>query len=83
MFTDEYWVVNAKNRNSAILKTKEGTTKYILFDPMLTTTLPRRFTATATQYTLSNAIEGYISNKSNFFSDTLFLRAIDLIKNNI
>jgi alcohol dehydrogenase class IV len=83
MFRDELWLVNAKNRNSTILKVKKGTTKHILFDPMITTTLPRRFTATTSIYTLANAIEGYISSNSNFFSDTLFLKSIELIKNNI
>ena len=83
MFTDEYWVVNAKNRNSSILIAKENTTRYVLFDPMLTTTLPRRFTATTTIHALSNAIEGYISTKSNFLSDTLFLRGIALINENL
>lgn len=83
MFTDEYWAVNAKNRNSSILKTKEDTTRYVLFDPMLTTTLPRRFTATTTIYALSNAIEGYVSTRSNYLSDTLFLRGISLIKENL
>ena len=75
--------INAKNRNSSILKTKEDTTRYVLFDPMLTTTLPRRFTATTTIYALSNAIEGYVSTRSNYLSDTLFLRGISLIKENL
>lgn len=83
MFRDEMWLVNAKNRNSTIVKVKKGTTKHVLFDPMITTTLPRRFTATTSIYTLANAVEGYLSSNSNFFSDTLFLKSIELINNNI
>ena len=83
MFRDELWLVNAKNRSCAILPVKENSTKSIIFDPMITTSLPRRFTATTSIYTLSNAVEGFLSNKSNFFSDTLFLQAIKLIKENI
>ncbi|MCK4796657.1 MAG: iron-containing alcohol dehydrogenase [Spirochaetes bacterium] len=83
MFRDELWLVDAKNRSSSILKVKDGTTKHILFDPMITTTLPRRFTATTIIYAISNAIEGYISSKSNFLSDTLFVRAIELFRSNI
>ncbi|MBN2545488.1 MAG: iron-containing alcohol dehydrogenase [Spirochaetes bacterium] len=83
MFKDQLYLVNAKDRNSVILNVKEGTTKYVLFDPMITTTLPRRFTATTIIYALANAIEGYISTKSNFLSDTLFLTAIKLFNENI
>jgi len=83
MFKDQLYLVNAKDRNSVILNVKEGTTRYVLFDPMLTTTLPRRFTATTIIYALANAIEGYISTKSNFLSDTLFLTAIKLFNENI
>lgn len=83
MFRDEAWIVDAKNRNSAIIKVYHGTTKYILFDPMITTTLPRRFTATTIIYSLANAIEGYLSSKSNFLSDTLFIKAIEMFHNNI
>jgi len=83
MFKDELWLVNAQNRDSVIVNVNEGTTKYVLFDPMITTTLPIRFTATTVMYSLANAIEGYISTKSNFLSDTLFLKAIDLLNSNL
>jgi alcohol dehydrogenase len=83
MFRNELWLVDAKNRNSEIVKVKSGTTKYVIFDPMLTTTLPKRFTATTISYAMANAIEGYISTKSNFFSDILFLKAIELFNDNI
>jgi alcohol dehydrogenase len=83
MFRDELWLSDARNRNSVIIKTPTGTTKYVIIDPMITTTLPQRFTATTVIDALSNAIEGYISTKSNFLSDTLFLQAIELFNENI
>lgn len=83
MFTDDLWLVNARNNESVILNVSHNTTKYVLFDPMLTSTLPGRFTATTIIYALTNAIEGYISNKSNFLSDTLFLAAIKLFNENL
>lgn len=83
MFRDKFWIVDAKSRNCFIINTPRGTTKYVIFDPMLTTTLPKRFTATTVLYALSNAIEAYMSPQSNFFSDTLFLNAIKLFNNNI
>lgn len=83
MFRDELLIVDARSNTSKILKTKHQTTKYILFDPTLTTTLTRRFTAATIIDALSNSIEGFISTKSNFLSDTIFLKAIELFANNI
>ena len=83
MFRDEFWITDIRNRNGHILPVKTGTTKYVLFDPMITTTLTRRLTATTSIDILANAYEGYTSNKSNFLSDTLFLKAIELVSNNI
>lgn len=78
MFKDEFWITDFRNRTSHILPVKENTTKYILYDPIVTTTLPRRFTAATIIDSLANAIEGYISTKSNFLSDIMFLKAIEL-----
>jgi len=83
MFRDEFWITDVRNRNSYILPVKKGTTKYALFDPMITTTLTRRLTATTAIDIMANAYEGYVSTKSNFLSDTLFLKALELINNNI
>lgn len=83
MFRDEFWITDARNRSSHILRVKERTTKKIIYDPTITTTLPRRFTATTIIDTLANAIEGYISTESNFLSDILFLQSIGLFAKNI
>lgn len=83
MFRNDLWIVNALNNETMILELAQNPTKYILFDPMITTTLPRRFTATTVVYALSNAIEGYISTKSNFVSDLFFLHAIRQFNENI
>ncbi len=79
MFRDEFWITDSRTRASRIIKLKENTTKYILFDPILTTSLPRRYTATTVLDTLANAIEGYISTSSNFLSDILFIQSIEFI----
>lgn len=83
MFRDEFWITDVRNRNSYILPVKKGTTKYALFDPMITTTLTRRLTTTTAIDIMANAYEGYISTKSNFLSDSLFLKSLELINNNI
>ncbi len=83
MFRDEFWIADARNRSSHIIKIPAGSTKNVLFDPIITTSLPRRFTATTIIDALSNAIEGYMSSNSNFLSDIMFLQAIELFSKNI
>ncbi len=83
MFKDEAWITDARNHNSYILTVPPNTTRFVVFDPMITTTLTRRLTATIALDIFANAYEGYISTKANYLSDTLFLQAIDLINQNI
>jgi alcohol dehydrogenase len=83
MFRDELWLTDSRNRNSKIIKLQPNSTKYVLFDPILTTSLPRRFVATTIVDTLANAIEGYLSTSSNFLSDILFIQSIELFSKHI
>ncbi len=83
MMTDQYLIVDARDRRAVIGNTQKGITKSILIDPKLSLTLPAKFTATTLLSTFLNAVEGYISARSNFFSDTLFCKAIEIIGRNI
>ncbi len=83
MMTDQYLMVDARDRRAVIGSTQKGITKSILIDPKLSLTLPAKFTATTLLNTFLNAVEGYISAKSNFLSDTLFCKAIEIIGRNI
>ncbi|OHD12102.1 MAG: hypothetical protein A2086_04605 [Spirochaetes bacterium GWD1_27_9] len=83
MFKDEFLLTDSRSNNAKIVKVKKLTTKQVLFDPMITTTLPRRYTATTVIDSLANAVEGYISTKSNFLSETIFLKAIELFSSNL
>lgn len=83
MFVDKVWLTDARNRNTVLLAVPENTTKYIVFDPMITTTLRSTYTAATIIDTMANAIEGYISTKSNYFSDTLFLKGLELFDENL
>lgn len=83
MFKNQVWLVNSKNKESVIFSIKDSSPKIVIFDPILTLSLPRRFIATTSIYTLALAIEGYLSTKSNFLSDILFLNSIKLLNENI
>ncbi|HOJ65046.1 MAG TPA: iron-containing alcohol dehydrogenase [Spirochaetota bacterium] len=83
MFRDEFWLTDARNRKSVILKVKKNTTRFVLFDPSITTTLTRRLTATTSVEAFANSFEGYISTEANYLSDTLFIKSMELFANNI
>jgi len=83
MYTDEYLVVDARDRTGRIGKAQKNITKAIIIDPKLSLSLPPKYTATTMIDTFLSAFEGLISAKSNFFSDTLFLKSIEILIVNI
>jgi len=83
MHTDEYLVVDARDRSGKLGKTQPDISKCILIDPKLCLSLPSKYTATTMVDTFLSAFEGIISSKNNFFSDTLFYKAIETLIQNI
>jgi alcohol dehydrogenase class IV len=79
LFVDEYLVVDGKDRTGKIGRTQKGLTKAALLDPKLSLTLPAKYTATTVMDTLLGCIEGYLSAKANFLSDTYLVRAIEIL----
>ncbi len=56
---------------------------YVLLDPAMIRSLPRKLAAATGVDALCHAIECYTSNKANPISDTFALQALDMILNNI
>jgi alcohol dehydrogenase class IV len=79
LFTDEYLMVDGRDRMGRIGRTQKGITKAVLIDPKLSLTLPAKYTATTIMDTLLGCIEGYISARANFLSDTYLVRAIEML----
>lgn len=79
MLTNEYIITDARNRKGVLGKTQPDITKLVLIDPTLSISLPAKYTATTVMDTLLAGIEGYISNKNNYFSDLLFRDAIQTL----
>jgi len=76
LFNNKALITDARDRTPHLVSVHEDTTKAVLIDPRLSLSLPTKYTATILAETLLTAIEGYISNKATFFSDTLFLKVI-------
>ncbi len=79
MLIDEYLVTDSKDRVARIGQSQKNITSAVIVDPKLTVTLPAKYTATTIIDTLLSAVEGYISNRSNYLSDTFLTGAIELI----
>jgi alcohol dehydrogenase class IV len=79
MFSDEYLVVDGRDRTGKIGRTQNGITKVALIDPKVSLTLPAKYTATTIMDTLLGCIEGFLSAKANFLSDTYLQRAIEVM----
>ncbi len=79
MMVDRYIMVDARNRKAQIGRTQRGLTKFVLIDPKLSLTLPAKYTATTMLDTLMSSMEGFLSTRANFFSDSLFTTAIAII----
>ncbi len=83
MYTDEFLVADSRDRSGKICRAQENITKCILIDPKLSLSLPAKYTATTMTDTFLSAFEGIISTRNNFFADTLFYKAIELLVRNM
>ena len=79
LLVDEYLLTDARDRSAKIGRTQRRINAAVIVDPKLTITLPPKYTATTLMDTLLVAVEGYLSSRSSFLSDTFFLRACELI----
>ncbi|MFP4363635.1 MAG: iron-containing alcohol dehydrogenase [Spirochaetia bacterium] len=83
LFRNEYLITDGRDRTSRILKTPEGINSSVIIDPRLSLTLPPKYTATTMMDTFIHAVEGYLSSTSTFITDTLYLRALELLSKSL
>lgn len=79
LFSDKSPIIDARTRQLKTLKIQNNITKLTIFDPNLSVSLTENQTASVTLETLCMAVECYISQKANFFSDTIVEKALELI----
>ncbi len=71
-------ITDARNRNTKLLKLQDSLGSLIMFDPNVYSGIPKNSLNSMIFAGVSAAFEGYISTKSNFFSQTTLKRAIEL-----
>ncbi|MHA1232479.1 MAG: iron-containing alcohol dehydrogenase family protein [Candidatus Helarchaeota archaeon] len=76
-------LINKKNGWKASIRHPFMVAKVAVVDPKLTLTMPPKITASTGMDALTQAIESYVSLKSNALSDILAINAITLISKNL
>ncbi|MBD3230726.1 MAG: iron-containing alcohol dehydrogenase [Candidatus Lokiarchaeota archaeon] len=76
-------LINKETGWKGSIRDAKMTAKIAIIDPELTLTMPPSITAASGMDALTQAIESYVSLRSNPLSDTLAARAIKLISNNL
>lgn len=79
MFRENCVVTDGGTRDPREVATPLGSTRAVVFDPNLSYSLTTKYAGAAMLDLLLGAVEGYISVRSSFLSDTLLVRAIQLI----
>lgn len=77
MLRSECIVTDGSTRRPIVVELPADTTTAVLVDPNLALTMSPKYAAAAMMDTLLAAVEGYISTRSSFYSDTVLYRAIE------
>ncbi|MBN2810560.1 MAG: iron-containing alcohol dehydrogenase [Spirochaetales bacterium] len=79
VFMDRTPVVDARNRQIRLMKTQAGICKAVVMDPNLYMHMSPNTATSMIFHAISLAIEGYVSTKSNFFSETILGKSIEML----
>ncbi len=78
LFADRAPIVDARSRQLKLMKVQPSLNRLTVFDPNLSVSLTENQVASISLHVLCMALESYISQKSNFFSDMIAEKAIEL-----
>lgn len=76
LFAESLYLSDSRDRSVKLVRTQPDLTKLVLFDPSLHVSLSPKTSALACLELILQSIEGYVSQKASFFSDTLFEKAL-------
>lgn len=78
-FTSEIPITDARNHQLKIMKVQNSVCKMVLVDPNLMLTLTENQKATLSIEMIGMAIEAYLSQKANFFSDMFVEKGLEIL----
>ena len=76
MLTESTPVIDARTGTPRILSLPDSRPRAVIMDPVLTLGLSARYAVATLMETVLVAVEGYLSRKSTFISDSMFLKTI-------
>ena len=79
VFTNEVPLTDSRSHQVKILKVQNNLTKLLIVDPNLMMTLTENQKNTITIEILNIAVEAYLSQKANFFSDMFVEKGLELL----
>lgn len=79
VFADRTPVVDARNRQIRLVKTQNAVCKAVVIDPNLYMHMSPNTASSMIFHAISLAVEGYVSTKSNFFSETILGKSIEML----
>lgn len=79
VFANEIPIIDARSNQLRFLKVQNSVCKLLLIDPNLTLSLTENQKATMSIELIGMAVEAYLSQKSNFFSDTFVEKGLQLL----
>jgi len=79
VFLDRTPVIDARNRQVRLMKTQPAVCKAVVIDPNLYMHMSPNTAVSMIFHAVTLAIEGYVSTKSNFFSETILGKAIEML----
>jgi len=79
MFLDRTPVVDARNRQVHLMKIQNAVCKAVIIDPNLYMHMSPNTAVSMIFHAVTLAVEGYVSTKSNFFSETILGKSIEML----
>ena len=79
IFTNEIPIKDSRNNQLKLMKVQNNLCKLVLVDPNLMLTLTQNQKSTIAIEVMSMAIEAYLSQKANFFSDMFVEKGLELL----
>ena len=77
--TNRAFVTDARSTKVKLIKTQNGLCKLVLWDPNLQMALTEKQISCMSIEALAFAVEGYLSQKSTFFSDMIIEKSVQLL----
>jgi alcohol dehydrogenase len=79
VFMDRTPLIDARNRQLRLMKMQPGICKAVVVDPNLYMHMSPNTAVSMVFHAITLAVEGYVSTKSNFFSETILGKALEML----